>query len=94
VLSWEPTCTPAADYAAYEGEVDYYDSHIPVGVPGCTTEGATSITLTPGGGNRYYLVVPLDTAEGIEGSYGYESNGTPRVQSFSACEALTVCDCR
>jgi len=89
-LAWEATCTLAPDYAVYEGVPEDFTGHLPVV---CTTGGATSTTVIPGDGDRYFLVVPQDPSSGIEGSYGFASDGTPREPSLSACEAATVCDC-
>lgn len=92
-LFWGLSCVPTDDdYAVYEGMLDDFTSHVPVGIPGCTTGGATSTTIAPGAGDRYYLVVPLSPL-GVEGSYGFRSDGTHRPQSLSACAQQVVADC-
>ena len=92
-LSWGASCiTTDVDYVVYEGVIGDFTSHVPVAAPNCTTGGATSATITPGAGNRYYLIVPLSPA-GFEGSYGFQSDGTPRPASLSPCATQTVGSC-
>lgn len=81
-LSWGASCSATdTDYAAYEGTLGApFNTHVPVT---CSTGGATSWTLTPSSGNRYYLVVPRNTV--AEGSYGSSSALLPRPPSASAC---------
>jgi hypothetical protein len=80
-LSWGSSCgAAAADYAVYEGQMGAWSSHVPLA---CTTNGATSATLSPGEGGRYYLVVAL--TGGVEGSYGMDSTGEDRPRSVSPC---------
>ena len=93
-LLWGASCVQTDDdYAVYEGVLGDFTSHVPVGIPDCTTGGATTTTITPGAGDRYYLVVPQLLSEGIEGSYGFSSDGTPRTPSLSACGLQVVCEC-
>jgi hypothetical protein len=81
VLSWGANCGGGAvDYAVYEGRAGEWTSHIPAL---CTTGGVTSTTLTPGPGDRYYLVVPH--SGGVEGSYGTSSAAVERARSASPC---------
>jgi len=93
-LFWGASCVSTdSDYAVYEGVLGDFTSHVPVG-GNCTTGGATMTTITPGAGDRYYLVVPLGpVALDVEGSYGFASNGAPRTQSLSACAVQAVCEC-
>jgi hypothetical protein len=91
-LTWDASCLATdSDYAIYEGAIGSFQSHVPIVAPNCTTAGATSATLQPGAGNRYYLVVPQGSAR--EGSYGIYSNGTPRPPSTSACRPQMVGAC-
>jgi hypothetical protein len=93
-LSWGASCAVTDDdYAVYEGVLGDFTSHIPVTASSCTTIGATTTTITPGGGDRYYLVVPTGASGLCEGSYGFASDGTPRPQSLSACAAQSVNEC-
>jgi hypothetical protein len=95
-LSWGASCIATDfDYVVYEGVIEDFTSHVPVAAPNCTTGGATSATITPGTGNRYYLIVPLSST-GFEGSYGFESDGTTtttRPASLSPCAAQIVGSC-
>ena len=80
-LSWSPSCAAGdTDYEIYEGTVGTWYSHTPLT---CTTGSATSAQVAPGGGNRYYLVVPTDLT--VEGSYGVASDLTERPSLGSAC---------
>lgn len=88
-LAWGPSCSPyASDYAVMEGTPGDFTSHVP---RLCTTDGSSSTTLTPGTGDRYYLVVPL-TAAG-EGSYGQMGSGAERPPTAVPCtdRAETPC---
>ena len=93
-LTWSASCVANdTDYAIYEGLLGDFTSHIPVNNPNpfCTTSGATTATITPGAGSRYYLVVPQGDVR--EGSYGSASGG-PRPPSASACQEqlVGICD--
>lgn len=82
-LSWSESCTAGAtDYSIHEGLLGSWYSH---SSHSCTTGATLSATITPAGGNRYYLVVPLDGAD--EGSYGADSTGNPRPSSSVTCRA-------
>jgi hypothetical protein len=88
-LTWSASCLPAdADYAVYEGSIGHFQSHVPLL---CSTSGATAVSIVPGAGDRYYLVVPLNGA--FEGSYGWDGESMPRPASASAChpQAMVVC---
>jgi len=88
LLSWEVGCgPPAIDYGIYEGILGTYYSHTALR---CGTGSATSVTVTPSPGSRYYLVVPLRTAEG---SYGTDSAGRERPQGTVACKVLKIPAC-
>ncbi len=70
-LEWGASCMSTdTDYATYEGPLGNFTAHTPVS---CSTGGATSTTITPALGNRYYLVVPNDGY--YEGRYGSSSSG-------------------
>ena len=88
-LSWSPSCLATdVDYAVYEGAIGNFASHVPLV---CSTSGATTVTIVPGAGNNYYLVVPHN---GIaEGSYGRDSGLLERPPSAAACfpRATTAC---
>ena len=62
-----------------------------MGNVGCSTSGATIATFTPGAQDSYYLVVPNNGS--FEGSYGSDSDGTPRQQGVSACYSQNVGTC-
>ena len=80
-LTWSASCLSAdTDYGIYEGSVPNYYSH---GALVCSTGGATTRTITPGAGNRYYLVVPHQAS--VEGSYGARKSGVQRPQGAPAC---------
>jgi hypothetical protein len=79
-LAWGPTCGVASDYTVHEGVLGSWYSHVPVA---CSTSGALSITIAPGAGDRYYLVVPSTLT--LEGSYGANSTGAERPASTGAC---------
>jgi hypothetical protein len=88
-LTWAASCSGAdADYEVYEGTLGNFASHAP---RLCTTSGSTTITLTPGGGNTYYLVVPRNGV--LEGSYGKNSSGAERPQGSNACHPQVVRAC-
>ena len=89
-LSWGNSCSLTdTDYVVYEGSIGDWTSHVPVADPSCTTNGATSATITPEPGDRYYLVVPLSDT-GFEGGYGSRSDGTLRQPSLQACEVQSI----
>ena len=90
ILLWGRSCRSSDnDYAVYEGLLGNFTSHAP---RLCGTDGATSATLTPASGNRYYLVVPL-SPDGAEGSYGTGSNGIQIPPSATGClpQVFTGC---
>lgn len=80
-LSWDVSCNPNdGDYEIYEGTIGNFTSHVS---RYCSTGNATSLTMTPDTGSRYYLVVPANGTR--EGSYGLRSDGTERPQGAFAC---------
>ncbi|MHC4429342.1 MAG: LamG domain-containing protein, partial [Planctomycetota bacterium] len=89
LLSWDPSCLASDDdYAVYEGTVGDFTTHTD---HVCSTSGATSITLSPAAGDRYYLVVPQSASR--EGSYGRDSEGNPREPGPSSCRPQEVAPC-
>jgi hypothetical protein len=80
-LDWQPSCSmDDNDYAIYAGNMGDFISHT---IKSCSTSGATTATITPFGGDRYYLVVPLEGAS--EGSYGRDSAGSERLVGLATC---------
>ncbi len=72
----------------YEGVVGNFASHLPAV---CSSGGATSTTLTPQPGDRYFLVVPKSSNR--EGGYGTDSTGQPRPASVAACRVQYTTPC-
>ncbi len=88
-LQWDTSCAGGdLDYEVYEGTLGTFASHAPLT---CTTAGATTTTLTPGSGSRYYLIVPRSISR--EGSYGVNGNGVQRPQGTSACLPQSLGSC-
>jgi hypothetical protein len=80
-LSWEASCSSdATDYNVYEGALGSFYSHFS---KVCSTGGATTATITPAAGGRYFIVVPTDGTN--EGSYGRDSSGMERPTGGGAC---------
>ena len=79
-LDWGLSCGAGSDYSVHEGAIGSWYSH---DKRLCTTQGATAATLTPGTGDSYFLIVPLDLTR--EGSYGADSFGSERPRSISTC---------
>ena len=81
-LSWSESCQSGdIDYAVYEGTIGGdFTSHTRLV---CTTGGAMSVTITPGPGNHYYLVVPHNGTN--EGSYGFNNLGHSRPVGVETC---------
>jgi hypothetical protein len=90
-LSWGPSCLATdTDYAIYEGTFGEFSEHQQLF---CTTGGAMTKSFFPAGGeDSYYLVVPLGPA--TEGSYGADSDGTPRPAALSSCRPQQTVPCR
>lgn len=88
-LDWGAACGPnTTDYGIYEGALTDFTSHVPLL---CSTGGATQVTLTPGPGNRYYLIVPNNPT--AEGSYGKASDGAERPASGAGCHPRAIASC-
>ncbi len=85
-LSWGASCSRAVnDYSVHEGSLGSFYDHT---AHTCTTGGAIDLTLTPGDGDRYYLVVPLN--DDAEGNYGTGAGRAERPRSTTACRPLAV----
>jgi hypothetical protein len=86
-LSWSAGCSGGAtDYGIYEGTMGAWSSHVAIA---CTDAGGDRMeTVTPGPGNRYYLVVPRN--DDAEGSYGMRSGSLERPVGASACAGIQV----
>jgi hypothetical protein len=90
VLTWDPSCRKEdSDYEVYEGSLGDFGSHVPLL---CSTDGNTSATVSPGAGNRYFLVVPRNGRR--EGSYGTRSDGSEIKASASPCLVQKTEPCR
>lgn len=91
ILSWLPSCAEGAqDYGIYQGTIGTWYSHTALD---CNDAGADlSEQVTPGSGNVYFLVVPLNYMG--EGSYGVRSSGVQRPIGGAVCaspQLLTGC---
>jgi len=89
-LRWgASTSAGAEDYGIYEGTVGAWYSHTAID---CHDNGADlREVITPGGGNRYYLVVPHNP--NVEGSYGTDSSGAQRPPGTVTCRPTQGLDC-
>jgi len=89
-LSWSATCSgSAADYSVHEGTLGVWYSHAALR---CTSSGALALTVTPSGGDRYYLIAPVSV--GFTGSLGTSSAGAERPDGAPSCtsdRALAPC---
>jgi len=90
-LSWQGSCSEGGeDYGIYEGTIGTWYGHTWVD---CSDAGGDRVeTITPGVGNRYYLVVARHAYE--EGSYGINSSGAERPVGVAACvaaQAISPC---
>jgi hypothetical protein len=89
LLGWGDSCASGdTTYAVYRGTLGDFTSHVSVL---CSTLGATSATIAPGSGGRYYLVVPQTDAE--EGSYGRDSSGNERPPADEPCLPVQTVAC-
>lgn len=90
-LTWGASCLDRdTDYSVYEGTVGgTFDDHTP---DTCTTGGATSATVLPKPGSRFFLIAPHNDAR--EGSLGQTGAGAERPPGPAACmpRALAVCE--
>ncbi len=88
-LSWGMSClTQDADYEIYEGTIGNFDSHEQFL---CSTAGQTTLSVSPAGGDTYYLVVPTNGL--AEGSHGVDGAGDERSQGLSPCLPQDVLQC-
>lgn len=96
ILTWPGSCAAGGhDYGIYEGSIvspwTYnHTAKVCTDTPPVLTE-----QITPGSGDRYYLVVPLNGCNGSEGSYGRCSSGQclagdERPVGLSVCAAPQV----
>lgn len=86
-LDWNPSCA-GDDYAIYEGALGPGLDHTPLL---CSTSGSTTSTVTPGSGDRYYLVVPRSASR--EGSHGTDSSGNERTAGAAPCLTQRIVSC-
>ena len=90
-LRWGPSCvTSDLDYAVYEGTIGDYANRAP---KTCTNGGALTRTFFPAGTSSYYLVVPQNTIDSKEGSYGRGSSGAERAPAAGACRTQAIALC-
>ena len=89
-LSWGASCSASGpDYAVDEGQLGVWFSHAPLR---CSTAHTLFATVTPSGGNRYYLIAPV--AGDFTGSLGTDSTGAERPDASPSCtddRALVPC---
>ena len=89
-LTWGASCNAVGpDYSVEEGVLGSWYSHAPLR---CSSGGALSVTLTPSGGDRYYLIAPISA--GYTGSLGTNSAGLERPDGNPSCtddRALAAC---
>jgi hypothetical protein len=82
-LTWGASCSAAGpDYSIHEGQLGVWFSHAPIR---CTTGFAPSQTITPAGGDRYYVIAPVTTD--FTGSLGTVSGGAERPDGEPSCTA-------
>lgn len=89
-LSWNAGCASnATGYNVYEGTIGSFTSYtiarntVPANI--CNS-AAQTVTVVPGGGNKFYIVVPTNGS--VEGSYGRDSTGTERPAAAIPCDSL------
>ena len=89
-LSWGASCSASGpDYSVHEGVLGNWYSHAPLR---CSSGGALLLTITPSGGDRYYLIAPI--SPGFTGSFGTNSAGAERPDGAPSCtddRALAPC---
>ncbi len=95
VFGWSPSCTgEATDYAVYEGSLDALRQGVWDHAPRtCGTIGDPWYVLTPGSGNRFFLIAA--SAQGYEGRLGRMSSGVERPAAAQACaprEIAATCE--
>jgi hypothetical protein len=91
IVNWSASCADGAeDYGIYEGTIGTWYSHTS---KDCSDLGSNRTEqITPGAGNRYYLVVARNSQ--AEGSYGQASSGAERPVGTAVCVApqiVTAC---
>jgi hypothetical protein len=89
-LLWSEGCSPdAIDATVHEGAIGSWYSHDALA---CDTGGAlVNAVVTPGAGDRYFLVVPVTATD--EGSYGVDSRGAERPTSGRTCLPAQALGC-
>jgi len=89
-LTWGASCSASGpDYSIHEGQLGVWFSHAPLR---CSSGSALSFTITPSGGDRYYLIAPISV--GYTGSLGTDSVGAERPDGSPSCtddRALAPC---
>jgi len=90
-LVWDQSCSQGAtDYGIYQGTIGSWYSHT---LLDCSDAGNDlQEDITPGAGNRYFLVVPLNAFG--EGSYGQRSGAIERPVGGAVCstpQVITSC---
>ena len=89
-LTWGASCGASGpDYSVHEGQLGVWFSHAPLR---CSSGGQLSVTITPSGGDRYYLIAPISA--GFTGSLGTASTGSERPDGSPSCtddRALAPC---
>jgi hypothetical protein len=86
-LSWLPSCAvESVQHGIYQGVIGNWTNPIPLDCDDSNGDGLE--VVTPGPGNRYYLVVPLSAD--VEGSYGTRSNLIERPRGVSTCRAVQM----
>jgi hypothetical protein len=86
-LVWDKSCSQGAtDYGIYQGTIGSWYSHT---LLDCSDAGNDlQEEITPGAGNRYFLVVPYNPFG--EGSYGRRSGAIERPVGTAVCSASQV----
>lgn len=89
-LGWGASCSASGpDYSVHEGVLGTWYSHAPLR---CSSGGALLLTITPSGGDRYYLIVPISS--GFTGSFGTNTAGVEKPDGAPSCtddRALAPC---
>ena len=86
-ISWDPSCAnQTVNYGIYQGVIGSWSSHVALDCDDASSDYQE--VVTPGGGNRYFLVVPL--SNDAEGSYGTNSGGIERPRGATTCRALQM----
>ena len=82
-LTWGASCYASGpDYSVHEGQLGVWFSHAPLL---CSSGSSLSATITPSGGDRYYLVGPI--SGDFTGSLGTDSAGVERPDGNPSCTA-------